>query len=195
MRATAYFFGIITGYLVYLMQKSEYSFSKITNLMLWIIATVTGLSSMLSIIFFYNQSIHINPLINALYAGLHRLGWSFTAGWIVLACVTGHAGPISSILSARPLATLSRLTYCAYLTNGLVELYEASVIRTPRYMSVINLLGECLSHTVLTFLAALILCLMFESPIHGVEKILLRRDARKQKSTKENTPSTSEESA
>lgn len=195
MRATAYFFGLLTGYLVHLMQKAEYSFTKTTNLLLWIIAAVTGLSSMLTIILFYDQSIHITPLINALYAGLHRLGWSFAAGWIVLACVTGHAGPISKFLSARPLATLSRLTYCAYLTNGLVELYQASTIRTPRYMSVISLLGECLSHTVLTFLAALILCLMFESPIHGVEKILLKRDAKKQKSIKENTPSTSEESA
>lgn len=41
-------------------------------------------------------------------------------------------------------------------------------------MSVISLLGDTLSHVALTFLAALILCLMFESPIHGIEKIILR---------------------
>lgn len=38
-------------------------------------------------------------------------------------------------------------------------------------------LGETLSHVCLTFLAALILCLMFESPIHGIEKMLLRRSS------------------
>lgn len=34
---------------------------------------------------------------------------------------------------------------------------------------------ESLGHAALTFLAALVLCLMFESPIHGIEKVLLRR--------------------
>lgn len=44
-------------------------------------------------------------------------------------------------------------------------------------MSLNEQTGETLSHVALTFLAALILCLMFESPIHGIEKMLLRRNA------------------
>lgn len=34
---------------------------------------------------------------------------------------------------------------------------------------------DTLGHAALTFFAAMILCLLFESPIHGIEKILLRR--------------------
>lgn len=56
-------------------------------------------------------------------------------------------------------------------------------------------LGETLSHTCLTFLAALILCLLFESPIHGIEKIFLRKEAVKREKHSTPSMSTSEESA
>lgn len=77
----------------------------------------------------------------ALYAGLHRLGWSFATSWILLSSVLGYAGPLKNILSSRALVPLSRLTYCAYLSNGLVELYQAGSIRVPKYMSTINLVS------------------------------------------------------
>lgn len=77
----------------------------------------------------------------ALYAGLHRLGWSYATAWLVLACALGHAGPVRQLLSARALVPLSRLTYCAYLTNGLVELYQAASVRTPKYMSTVNMVS------------------------------------------------------
>lgn len=41
-------------------------------------------------------------------------------------------------------------------------------------------MGETTSHVMITFMGALILCLIFESPIHGIEKIFLRREGRKQ---------------
>lgn len=57
----------------------------------------------------------------------------------------------------------------------------------------------------LTFVAAFVLCLIFESPIHGMEKMLLRRNAppRERRNSGETddlntcsrTPSTSEASA
>lgn len=147
---------------------------------------------MFSVMVFYYPDHVDNAVENSFYAGLHRLGWSLSTGWMVIACVTGYANPLKNILASKALVPLSRLTYCAYLTNGVVELYQFSSLRVPKYMSVPNLLGETLSHICLTFVAALILCLMFESPIHGIEKILLRRDA--QKNNKNNSPSTSEES-
>lgn len=36
-------------------------------------------------------------------------------------------------------------------------------------------MANAISHMVLTFILALILCITFESPIHGIEKILLKR--------------------
>lgn len=89
-----------------------------------------------------------------------------------------------NLIRFRVLIPFSRLTYCAYLTNGLVELYQAGTIRVPKYMSTFILLGDTLSHVMVTFIGALILCLVFESPIHGIEKILLRRGRTERKTKK-----------
>lgn len=197
--------------------------SKRTRRFLWIASTVIGLVSMFSVTVYYIPTYQYSYLESALYSSLHRLGWSLFTGWMVLACVTSESGSLRSFLSSRALVPLSRLTYCAYLTNGFIELYLAASIRTPKYMSVTNLvsslsitnratnktfqsssqLGETLSHVCLTFMAATVLCLMFESPIHGIEKMLLRRHMPPRASRSESdefnvnsqTPSTSEASA
>lgn len=103
----------------------------------WLTATAAGIASMFSIVAFVGAERSV--WLRAAYAGLHRLGWSYATGWIVFACALDFAGPIRSVLSSRALVPLSRLTYCAYLMNGLVELYQASSIRTPKYMSTINM--------------------------------------------------------
>ncbi|XP_059617661.1 nose resistant to fluoxetine protein 6-like [Phlebotomus argentipes] len=194
MRATAYIFGLLTGFLVHYMQEENLRLSKTWHCVCWITAVIVGAASMFSIVVFYSPTYETSRVSNALYAGLHRMGWSFFTSWIVFVCVTGRAKPLQRFLGSRVMAPFSRLTYCAYLTNGLVELYLAATIRSPKYLTVLNLLGDALSHTILTFIAALILCLVFESPIHGIEKILLRHDEQKRKRTN-NSPSTSEESA
>ncbi|XP_055682064.1 nose resistant to fluoxetine protein 6-like isoform X1 [Lutzomyia longipalpis] len=194
MRATAYIFGLLTGFIVHYMQEKNLRISTKCHYFCWSIAVFFGAASMFSIVIFYNPNYEFTRIGNALYAGLHRMGWSFFTSWIVFVCVTGRAKPLHRFLASRIMAPFSRLTYCAYLTNGLVELYMATTIRTPKYLTVLNLLGDAFSHTILTFLAALILCLVFESPIHGIEKILLQRDQQKRKRTN-NSPSTSEESA
>lgn len=38
-----------------------------------------------------------------------------------------------------------------------------------------------LSHTILTFSLAFLMCIFFESPIHGLEKIFLKKGVKKQK--------------
>lgn len=198
-----------------------------TRSLLWITSSVVGVASMFSVTLYYIPSYRYSQLESALYNSLHRLGWSFFSGWMVLGCVTSEGSALKRFLSSRALVPLSRLTYCAYLTNGFIELYLAASVRTPKFMSITNLvsssmairdlqnfiffllvhiqLGETLSHVSLTFLAALILCLMFESPIHGLEKILLRRssEARPRASESDDlhnslnsrTPSTSEASS
>lgn len=175
MRATGYIFGIFVGYLVHWMQQKNITIGKYKLAFFWIASTLLGTVSMFGISTFYNATGTSNYMYNALYAAAHRLGWSASNGWLVLACVTGNAGPLKRFLASSVLVPISRLTYCAYLTNGLVELYFSATQRVPIYASIPTMTAATLSHICLTFLMALGLCLVFESPIHGIEKIFLRR--------------------
>ncbi|XP_026467407.1 O-acyltransferase like protein-like [Ctenocephalides felis] len=140
---------------------------------------------MFSVTAFYQPDSVADPMTSALYAGLHRFAWCVGTGWLIIACATGHGGFLNKLLSWRALVPLSRLTYCAYLMNGLIELYALATVRTGRYMSVYTLLSDCLSHLCLTFLGALILCVMFESPMHGLQKILIDKFMKSPKKSQE----------
>ena len=51
------------------------------------------------------------------YDGLKYLCWSLCLGWVVIACIKGHGGPINTFLSSRVFAILGRLTYMVFLIN------------------------------------------------------------------------------
>lgn len=82
-----------------------------------------------------------NNLESTLYAGFHKLGWNIAVAWLVLAVTTGHAPKLQKVLSCRFFAPISRLTYCAYLANGMVELYHSSSVRVPAYMGYVHLVS------------------------------------------------------
>lgn len=139
MRATAYVFGLLTGFLLHYVQEKKIVIPKAAVISLWIFSTIVGLMSMFSITFFFLGP--FTSLESALYAGLHRLGWSFFTGWLVISVATDNAGFLKSFLSSSIFNPLSRLTYCAYLSNGIVELYQLGTLRAPVYMSHIRLVS------------------------------------------------------
>lgn len=112
------------------------------KLLFWTMSTVIGVLSMFVVTIYYHDDYKYSSLQSALYASLHRLGWSLSNGWLVLACVMGYGGFLNRLLSSRVLVPISRLTYCAYLTNGFVELYMLATTRTGKYMSVIDLVSD-----------------------------------------------------
>ncbi|EDW86401.2 uncharacterized protein Dwil_GK15256 [Drosophila willistoni] len=132
MRASAYIIGLLAGYLVHVIQKKHIRLSHRLVQTIWLCAVFIGTGSMYSVTRFY-----IAPYTNfesSLYAGFHKLGWNLSVGWLVIAITTGHANWLQKTLSSRVFAPISRLTYCAYLSNGIVELYHSASIRYPTYM-------------------------------------------------------------
>ncbi|KAE8740889.1 hypothetical protein FOCC_FOCC013602 [Frankliniella occidentalis] len=150
----------------------------------WAAAVLVGVSCMFSVSVFYQAGHAYNPLEAALYASLHRLGWCVATSWVIFACVTGNGGVMQRALTWRPLVPLSRLTYCAYLVNGAVVLWGVASVRQPRTLSTPTLAMEVVAQIFATFLGALILSLMLESPIHGLERALLGRYRNGDKSDK-----------
>lgn len=113
-----------------------------TRNIMWTLSSAIGFFSMFSVTLFYIPSYNYSQLESALYNSLHRLGWSIFTGWLVLGCVTSEGNGLKTFLSSQILVPISRLTYCAYLTNGFIELYMAGSIRTPKYMSVSSLVSS-----------------------------------------------------
>lgn len=80
-------------------------------------------------------------LESTMYSGFHKLGWNISVAWLVLSVTTGHAPALQKFLSNRGFAPISRLTYCAYLSNGIVELYYSSSVKVPSFMGYLHLVS------------------------------------------------------
>ncbi|XP_075155901.1 nose resistant to fluoxetine protein 6-like [Haematobia irritans] len=198
MRASAYFIGLATGYLAHVMQSKSIKLPKILVRFIWTISCIMGIGSMFALGRFYAAP--YTTIESTLYAGFHKLFWNLSIGWLVLAVTTGHSGWVRRVLSSRFFVPFSRLTYCAYLCNGAVELYNTSSIRTAESTGYIEILNSMLAHTLNTFALAFLLCLVFESPLHAVERIIMRQLKRRDPNKKtaksgssDISPSTSEE--
>uniref|UniRef100_A0A1I8M8L5 Nose resistant-to-fluoxetine protein N-terminal domain-containing protein n=2 Tax=Musca domestica TaxID=7370 RepID=A0A1I8M8L5_MUSDO len=199
MRASAYFIGLGIGYLAHLIHCKSIKLPKTLVRAMWTLGVIMGVGSMFSLSRFYTSS--YTNMESTIYAGLHKLAWNLASGWLVLAVTTGHGGWVQRMLSSRVFVPFSRLTYCAYLCNGIVELYNTSSQRTVERSGYIEMTNYMLNHTLNTFALAFILCLIFESPLHAVERVLMRHfgvrggapQKRDSSSSNDATPSTSEE--
>ncbi|KAH9365360.1 hypothetical protein HPB48_015026 [Haemaphysalis longicornis] len=63
----------------------------------------------------------------ALYGGFARSIWAACVAWIVIACVGGHGGFVTTLLSLKSLVPPSRLTFAAYLVHMIpINVFYAS---------------------------------------------------------------------
>ncbi|XP_032678637.1 nose resistant to fluoxetine protein 6-like isoform X2 [Odontomachus brunneus] len=176
MRAESYCIGLMFGYGAYRLQAGKHQLCKKIIKFGWLFATLSLLVSMFSITIFYNVRRDFTVIEAAIYSPLHRLLWCTGIGWILIASITNNAGPIRNFLRYRVFIILSRVTYSAYLVNGLVELHSAATLRTPQHLNNFQLLRTTLSHVMLTFGGAIVLSTMFESPILSLERTFLQKD-------------------
>ncbi|CAG9765105.1 unnamed protein product [Ceutorhynchus assimilis] len=187
MRASSYFLGMIFGYLVHEMQTNCYKLSAVNIWIGWILATIFSSCSMFSIVFFLDPDYSYDAVISSIYAPLHRVAWALALGWVIVACVTDNAAIINKFLSWKIFIPLSRLTYCAYLVNGLVLIWHKGSARDAVSWTRLGLAYVLFGHLVMTCILAFVLCICFESPIHGIEKILLRKGSRSSSSSNQSS--------
>ncbi|XP_022828881.1 nose resistant to fluoxetine protein 6-like [Spodoptera litura] len=178
MKTIIYFIGILTGYILHRIQTENYQFTFMMKTFGWMTGLILGVVSTFTVTIFYQEWYQYNALEAAAYISLHKLAWGISNGWLIIACATGNGGFLGKLLTWKFLAPFSRLTFCAYLVNGIVELYYVGELRHPLHITFFTVMANAISHIVLTFFLALFLCLTFESPLHGIEKILLRMFAR-----------------
>lgn len=172
-RIGPYVIGIFSGYLLYL-KDCKVQMPKIVSVLGWAIATILA---MLILYGLYTEDgkPFLSVEVSALYNATSRTVWGVCIAWVVFACATGYGGPVNALLSWRAIIPLSRLTYCAYLVHPLVLWLYYYSRRTLMYWYDLEVIYLFLGHVCLSYGAAFVVSLAFESPMMGLEKALLGR--------------------
>ncbi|KAG0719426.1 O-acyltransferase like protein [Chionoecetes opilio] len=177
-RASPYLVGLCLGYLLRVVDREK------VKLTWWQVALgwVAALATMSAVVFGvtdYNtfSGIHeYNPAISILYGGLHRLAWGVAVAWLVFACHMGYGGLANSFLAHPFWQPLSRLTYTIFLiafnTQFFVVFFMA---RVPIYYGNFNMVMVTIGILVLSAIGAVLLSLLTESPVLGLEKLILKK--------------------
>ncbi|ROT79906.1 putative nose resistant to fluoxetine protein 6-like [Penaeus vannamei] len=129
----------------------------------------------------YNTTDHpdlMPPAVSVIYGGFSRGAWALALLWVVFACHTGYGGPINTFLSHPSWQPLSRLTYTMFLTTIPVQFVYSGAVFLPLYLDHLNKIVETCGYLFIGGLLAILLSLMTEGPVLGLEKLLIRRPGR-----------------
>ncbi len=108
---------------------------------------------------------------NAFYS-LSRTGYATGIGLILLPILMGHNKIACAFLGHAVFTPLARLSFCVYLIH--YGLLHAIILSRPQagYLSDTEIFYDFLICLVLSFVAALPISLVLESPLLGIEKLL-----------------------
>lgn len=146
----------------------------------WTMASITGLLVVYGLVS-YNSVLHPVPyemMTQVVYGGGHRLAWGAALAWLVFACHNGYGGIVDDFLSHPVWQPISRLTYSIYLVAFPAQFLIAYNLRVAAYYSYINKIIETVGALVLALPWAVLVSLMAESPVMGLERLLLRPSPR-----------------
>ncbi|XP_050710957.1 nose resistant to fluoxetine protein 6-like [Eriocheir sinensis] len=181
-RASPYLVGMALGYFMREVDKEK------VQLKWWQVALgwIAALATMSAVVFgiadyndFSTANHEYNGAVSILYGGLHRLAWGAALAWLVFACHMGYGGPANSLLAHPFWQPLSRLTYTTFLIalNMQILLYGHTP-QVPLYYSNTNKIMETAGTILLSGCGAVLLSLLVEAPVLGLEKLILRRESR-----------------
>lgn len=170
--------GVTFGYIIYEAKQKELKLSPIQIAFGWILSNVAMLGSLNGIYSFYQPDANKTILESAFYNGLFRNVWALGVGVTIFLCVTGHGGPANVVLSWKIFPTLSRLSYCIYLTHANYQVVQSFSARTPIYIADLTEWPAFFGDVIVSLILAAILSLSFEAPAINVENCLLGRGGR-----------------
>ncbi|XP_046392267.1 nose resistant to fluoxetine protein 6-like [Ischnura elegans] len=175
MRATPYFIGILTGYLVHYLNNSNKKISVLQANCMQIGAFILGFLPLLSSSMFYQSNFVYNPLIAAAFSSLQRLSWGTSILFGFLVFNAGKEWSVMKILSAKVFVPLGKLTYSAYLVHILPQFYDAFSAKTLVHISWYGMIHQTLGDVVIAYSLAFVLSMAIEAPWLNMEKFLLRK--------------------
>uniref|UniRef100_A0A1B6DTW6 Nose resistant-to-fluoxetine protein N-terminal domain-containing protein n=2 Tax=Clastoptera arizonana TaxID=38151 RepID=A0A1B6DTW6_9HEMI len=172
MRSAPYVTGIILSFVYRHLKNHQFKFPKISLILVTPLAFIVALSSIMLAWIFYIDERPYYPLENALYAGLHRVTWALAICWFMISDATTGLGSWFSLLRHDAWIPLGRLTYCVYLIHTIPQLILFGSIRQSEYHGVFKVFWSICGDVALSYMVALLLNLVVESPTGQIQKLL-----------------------
>ncbi|XP_060604940.1 nose resistant to fluoxetine protein 6-like isoform X2 [Ruditapes philippinarum] len=173
-RVAPYVVGFYTGYLLY-KTKNNVKIPKVVNILGWAVATTFAMLSLYGVYSSDTGTKHLNEDVSAFYYATFRTAWGLAIAWVIFACATGYGGPVNSLLSWKGIIPLSRLTYCAYLVHPIAMYLYYQSRRSLMHWYDLEIIYLFFGNLCVSYAAAFVVSLAFESPMMGLEKVLLKR--------------------
>jgi len=175
-RYQPYLVGLGLGYLLHQLRNQPrlpIAFNPIVVTWLWLISAAMACLVIYGLVPYQKDvELEASTIVRALYGGLHRLAWSFSLSWVILACVKGCGGPVNSILAWPAWVPLARMSYCIYLVHmtviPVVSSYDSFRVTISHVLvSYYIVFVVCVSIAV-----SYVLIVLFEAPLVHLEKLL-----------------------
>lgn len=175
-RAAPYVVGVIIGVLLYKLRNSSHRLGKLLSHIAYLTCVWgLGVAILMSVYVFFIPGRPYNALEAALYGSLHRIGFAFAVGGFFVLITWGQINIYQRFFSLKPFVVLSRLTYGAYLTHTMGQLYDQGTLRVPRYLSPYTGMWFTFGDVTFAFGVSLFLLLLVEAPFRSIEKIVFAK--------------------
>ncbi|XP_077509838.1 O-acyltransferase like protein-like [Amblyomma americanum] len=158
------FVGVIFGCLA----VRRHRMSRLVQGAAWALAATVSLAALLGV---RTWSVGRQPerLESAFYGGLHRVSWGLGVSWVMYACATGRGGFVNKILAWPVMYPLGRLSFAVYLVH--LEVLAATTVLGRELVSQQPFLHAqmYLAMTMMSYGFAIIVYLLFECPVAGLD--------------------------
>ncbi|CAI6366861.1 unnamed protein product [Macrosiphum euphorbiae] len=170
MRATPFFFGLASSFVVEKLKKNKFKCSQMTVYIGTFVVFVIGVCVQLYGAKFYTRQLPYYPLEHALYSIASHCIWTLPSVWIAICLFTSGYGPLLNLFNNRIVVTLGRLSYSVFLVNVTVMMMSQSSQRLPVYLSPKSVIDAWIYDTFKCYVMGLALYLVVEAPFAKLVK-------------------------
>jgi len=188
MRATPFFSGIATSFVVEKLKRKNIKFSQIVvHGGLFAICTLTFWIQFYGTVF-YTRNRPYYPLEHALYFIFSHCTWAIIGTWITISYFTSGYGLLNNIFNNRLTVFMGKLSLSVMLLNITVMYTSISSQRLPVHMSSKYLFDALLYDIFISYLMATIMYLIIEEPFGKLTKRIFYQRKNKNSSINFGTP-------
>ncbi|XP_011672918.2 O-acyltransferase like protein [Strongylocentrotus purpuratus] len=169
-RIPTYLIGLVLGYFMFKLKGKKVKMPVYIAVTGWVLALATLFAVVYGV---WSGAYRYVPQIEAaIYLTFFRLGWGVGICWIIFACLQGYGGPVGVFLEWSFWIPLARLSYCIYLVHPIVMYSVLLTQQTLFHFTYVSIAYLYVGNVVFSCAAALVLSLLVEGPIMGLEKVM-----------------------